>query len=49
MFTTFIAQMMRHKIANILVYLTQKCQNTDVIDYNNPKASIIGGFCFPSR
>ena len=34
MFTTFIAQMMRHKITNFLVYLTQKCQKTDMIDYN---------------
>ena len=34
MFTTFIAQIMRHKITNFLVYLTRKCQKTDMIDYN---------------
>ena len=33
MFTKFIAQMMQHKIMNFLVYLTQKCQNTDMIIY----------------
>ena len=34
MFTTFIAQMMPHKIKKSLVYLAQKCQNNDMIDYN---------------
>ena len=33
MFTTFIAQIMQHKITNCLVYLTHKCQNTDMIIY----------------
>ena len=34
MFTTFIDQTMRHEITNFLVYLTQKCQNTDMIHCN---------------
>ena len=34
MFTTFIDQTMRHEITNFLVYLTQKCQKTDMIHCN---------------
>ena len=34
MFTPFIDQTMRHEITNFLVYLTQKCQNTDMIHCN---------------
>ena len=40
MFIKFIAQMMRHKIMNFSVYSTQKCQKTDMIDYNPQRLSL---------